>query len=104
MTFNLTLANGTATGGGADFGAADASNLQVSTDNGATWINATSATIAAGTTSVLVRTPITDDALDEAAENFTLTAQRTGGPISRRERGGHGDDQRQRCDAVAGDQ
>ena len=79
--FNLTLTNGTATGGGTDFGAADATNLQVSTDNGLTWNNATTATIAAGTTFVKVRTPITDDALDEAVENFTLTVQRTGGPI-----------------------
>ena len=28
---------------------------------------------------MLVRTPITNDALDEAAETFTLTATRTGG-------------------------
>ena len=61
----LALANGSALGGGVDYGTAGAGNLQVSTDGGTTWIDATSATIAAGTTSVLVRTPITDDALDE---------------------------------------
>ena len=44
-----------------------------------TWTDATTATIAAGTTSVLVRTPIVDDALNEAAETFTLTATRTAG-------------------------
>ena len=38
-----------------------------------------SATFAAGSTSVLVRTAITDDALDEAAEGFTLTATQTAG-------------------------
>ena len=62
VSFNLTLANGTATGGGVDFGAADTTNLQVSTDNGTTWNDATNVTIVAGTTSVLVRTPIIDDA------------------------------------------
>ena len=34
---------------------------------------------AAGATSVLVRTPINNDALDENAESFTLTATRTAG-------------------------
>ena len=73
---NLALANGTAT---------------VGTDTGATAAlaglhrrrhdldNATSATIAAGSTSVLVRTPIVNDLLDEAAETFTLTATTTAG-------------------------
>ena len=79
VTVNLALANGTATGGGVDFGTAGAGNLQVSTDNGTTWNDATTATIAAGTTSVLVRTPIVDDSLNESAENFTLTATRTAG-------------------------
>ena len=45
----------------------------------ATWVDATSATITAGTTKVLVRTPITDDLLDENLETFTLTATRTAG-------------------------
>ena len=34
-------------------------------------------TIAAGSTSVLVRTPIVNDLLDENAETFTLTATNT---------------------------
>nr|CBA31110.1 hypothetical protein Csp_C26910 [Curvibacter putative symbiont of Hydra magnipapillata] len=76
---NLALTNGSATGTGTDYGSATATNLQVSTDGGTTWSNATTATIAAGTTSVLVRTPITNDALDEVNENFTLTATRTAG-------------------------
>src|SRR5207253_2086662 len=46
---------------------------------GTTWASTTSATIAAGTTSILVRTPIVDDALNETSENFSLTATRTAG-------------------------
>ncbi|WP_425584668.1 Calx-beta domain-containing protein, partial [Viridibacterium curvum] len=81
-TVSLALANGTATGTGTDYGSGTATNLQVSTDGGTTWTNATSATIAAGSTSVLVRTPITEDAIAESAENFTLTATRTAGTTS----------------------
>ena len=75
MSFSLALADGTATGGGVDYGA----GLEVSTDGGTNWNPATTATIAAGATSVLVRTPINNDALNEAAETFTLTATRTAG-------------------------
>ncbi|MBK9395562.1 MAG: hypothetical protein IPN40_17535 [Uliginosibacterium sp.] len=71
-----------ATGGGVDFGSGTATNLQVSTDSGTTWTNATSATIAAGTTSVLVRTPVTNDTIDELNETFTLTATTTAGTTS----------------------
>ena len=77
--FSLVLSNGTATGGGTDYGAAGATNLQVSNDNGATWSNATTATIPANSTYVLVRTPITADAINEVSETFTLTATRTSG-------------------------
>jgi VCBS repeat-containing protein len=80
--FSLALANGTATGGGTDYGAAGATNLQVSTNNGATWVNATTATIAPSDTYVLVRTPITADVLNEVGETFTLTATRTSGVTS----------------------
>ncbi|MGB8168786.1 MAG: Calx-beta domain-containing protein, partial [Chthoniobacteraceae bacterium] len=79
VSVNLALANGTALGGGTDYGNAGPTNLQVSTDGGTTWVSATTATIAAGSTSVLVRTPIVNDALDEAAETFTLTATKTAG-------------------------
>ena len=75
VSFSLVLAAGTATGGGVDFG----TGLEVSTDGGTNWSPATTATIGAGLTSVLVRTPINNDALDEAAETFTLTATRTSG-------------------------
>ncbi|WP_047534071.1 immunoglobulin-like domain-containing protein [Methylotenera sp. N17] len=78
-TFSLALANGTATGGGVDYGAAGATNIQVSTDNGATWSNATTATIPINGTYVLVRTPITQDNITEVSETFTLTATRTVG-------------------------
>ena len=78
-TFNLALASGTATGGGVDYGAAGATNLQVSTNNGATWVNATSVTIPINATYVLVRTPINSDSISEGSETFTLTATRTSG-------------------------
>lgn len=74
VTFDLTLADVTATGTGTDYGTGGADNLQVSTDGGFSWIDATSATIAAGETSVLVRTPIIGDGVSESAETFTLTA------------------------------
>ncbi|MBC3876161.1 hypothetical protein, partial [Undibacterium flavidum] len=74
---SLALGGGTATGSGTDYGSATATNLQVSTDGGATWGNATTATIAAGSTSVLVRTPITDDLINEVTETFDLTVTRT---------------------------
>ncbi|MBT9540724.1 immunoglobulin-like domain-containing protein, partial [Thiobacillus sp.] len=72
-TVNLALTNGSA--GAADFGP----GLEVSTDGGTIWLAATSATFPANQTSVLVRTPIASDALDEASENFSLTATRTVG-------------------------
>ena len=81
-TFNLALASSganPATGGGTDYGAAGATNLQVSTDNGATWSNATTVTIPINQTFVLVRTPITIDNITEGSETFTLTATRTAG-------------------------
>ncbi|WP_413699249.1 Calx-beta domain-containing protein [Psychromonas sp. KJ10-10] len=74
VSVDLTSVTGTAIA--SDF---DATNMQVSTDAGVTWTNATSATIVAGETSVLVRIPTIDDAIDESAENFTLTATVTAG-------------------------
>jgi hypothetical protein len=82
VTLSLALANGTAIGGGVDYGSGGANNLQVSTNGGTTWSNAASVTIPAGSTSVLVRTPLVNDALDEANERFTLTATRTAGTTS----------------------
>ena len=60
MSVSLALADGTAVGGGTDYGA----TLEVSTDGGATWTPGSTATIAAGSAGVLVRAPITDDALN----------------------------------------
>ena len=78
VSLSLALAGVTATGGGVDYGSAGATNLQVSTDNGVTWANSTTATIAAGATSVLVRTPVIADALDENNETFSLTVTNLG--------------------------
>lgn len=87
VTVSLALAAGRADGQGLDFGASDASNLQVSV-NGIDWINATSATFAAGATQLFVRTPvITDNGVGadgkpthvEGNESFTLTATVTAG-------------------------
>ena len=73
---SLALANGTATGSGTDYGATTAANLQISTDGGLTWSDATSYTFAPGSTSLLARTPIIDDAVYEpgAGETFRMTA------------------------------
>ena len=80
-TVSLALAGVSATAGGVDFGSAGAGNLQVSTNGGLTWADAGSYTFAPGTTSVLVRAPIVDDAVYETAtgETFTLTATTTAG-------------------------
>jgi Ca2+-binding RTX toxin-like protein len=77
ITANLALANGTATGGGVDFGTAGAGNLQVF--DGSNWVDATSVTFNPGQTSVQVRTPLVNDGLIEAAETFTLIASAASG-------------------------
>jgi Ca2+-binding RTX toxin-like protein len=81
-TLDLTLADGTASGAGVDYGSTGPDNLQVSLDNGQTWTNATSVTIPAGTTAVLVRTPITNDGTYEPNETFTLTATVLAGDVN----------------------
>ncbi|MEO6409614.1 MAG: Calx-beta domain-containing protein, partial [Burkholderiaceae bacterium] len=73
-TVSLATTPGTATAG-ADYLTA----LEVSTDGGATWHAGSTATIAAGATSVLVRAPIVDDTIDEFDESFSLVATRTAG-------------------------
>ena len=60
VTVSLALKGLRAEGGGVDFGASDATNLQVSAD-GVTWTNATSASFAAGTTELFVRTAVVAD-------------------------------------------
>lgn len=81
-TFNLTLNDGTATGGGVDYGSTGTNNLQVSLDNGQTWVDATTVTIPAGATTVLVRTPVTNDATYEPNETFSLTATLVSGDVN----------------------
>ena len=72
VSFTLSLADGTATGTGTDYGTAGADNIQVFV--GATWTDATSATILAGDSSIQVRTAIVDDVFADDGETFTLTA------------------------------
>ena len=77
VDLSLSLANGTALGGGVDFGAAAAGNLQVF--DGTSWVDATTATISAGNMLVQVRVPIVDDMIDEPNEDYTLTVDVTAG-------------------------
>ncbi len=72
-TVSLALASGSADSG--DYGP----TLQVSTDGGLTWTTTSTVVIPANQASILVRTPVINDALDEANETFTLTATRTAG-------------------------
>jgi hypothetical protein len=68
-TVTLTLADGTAID--ADYNEA---YFQYSTDNGATWNDVTGAiSVAAGDSSLLVKTDTYQDLIDEADETFTLT-------------------------------
>ncbi|MDP3059544.1 MAG: retention module-containing protein [Methylotenera sp.] len=82
ITSSLTLADVTATGGSGTGNTIDYRNnqIEVSYDNGATWIVATSVTFAAGETSALVRVLIRENSnSDVASETFTLTATTTDG-------------------------
>jgi hypothetical protein len=76
---NLALAGVGATGAGTDFGASDATTLQVSLDNGATWSNYSAAVTLPVGGAILVRTPILEDGISDNNETFTLTATPAGG-------------------------
>ncbi|MDP2034757.1 MAG: tandem-95 repeat protein [Polaromonas sp.] len=77
VTVTLATTNGTASG--ADYG----SSLEYSINGGTTWTAYSgSLVIAAGKTSVLVRTSTTPDDAIESSETFTLTATLSSGPIS----------------------
>ena len=78
-TVSLALTDGTAKGAGVDYGSTGSNNLQVSTDGGTTWLDATSATFAPNITTLLVRTPLNNDKAIEPSEAFTLTATTTAG-------------------------
>ena len=80
ISAGISLGDNTATGLGVDFGTTGVGNLQIF--NGTTWVDASTVTIAAGDTSVLARTPITDDVFEDDGETFTLTANVTAGATS----------------------
>ncbi|VUZ25498.1 Uncharacterised protein, partial [uncultured Comamonas sp.] len=78
----LELADGTATGGGVDFGSTGSDNLQYSQDGGQTWhdyVPGTSVEITGADGKLLVRTPIVNDDLTEISEDFTLEVKVLGG-------------------------
>ena len=78
ISFSLALADNTATGVGTDYGTAGTDNIQVFSSGA--WNDATSGHHSGwGKIQFKYGTPITDDALDEADEDFTLTATVTGG-------------------------
>ncbi|MEJ7928204.1 Ig-like domain-containing protein [Sphingobium sp. AN641] len=86
VTFSLTLSEQGASGGAVDYGSATGPSVEVW--NGSTWTAATSATIAAGGTSLSLRVAIkTDNGTDaqgkatnvEGNERFALTATVTAG-------------------------
>ncbi len=74
VVIGVGLADGTATGGGIDFGAG------LEYFDGASWQPVTGdLSIAAGSTNLQVRTTITDDALADGGETFSLIATRVSG-------------------------
>ncbi|HVZ42985.1 MAG TPA: Calx-beta domain-containing protein, partial [Ramlibacter sp.] len=76
----LELDGGTASPGGTDFGSGGSNNLQISRDGGLTWTNYTPGGIDLPLSgSVLVRTEITDDGIQDNNEQFTLVATPQGG-------------------------
>ncbi len=81
QTISLVLGGGTASGAGTDYGSATATaNLQYSLDGGSTWSNYSDTGAPTLTdTSMLVRTPVVEDSLQDNGETFTLTATPAGG-------------------------
>jgi hypothetical protein len=79
QSVSLALAGTGATAGGTDFGAADATRLQVSLDNGATWTNYSAAVNLPAGGAILARTPVREDSFSDNNETFTLTATPAGG-------------------------
>lgn len=75
QSITLALAGVTAAAGGVDFGP----GLAFSVDGGSTWSPYNAAFVMPASGSVLVRTPIINDSLDEGQETFTLTATPAGG-------------------------
>ena len=81
-SISLALVNGSAQGGGVDYGSTGTNNLQVSLDGGQTWVDGASVTLPAGVASFLVRTPVVSDALREGDETFVLSATAVAGDVS----------------------
>lgn len=81
QVITLVLANGTgAQGGGTDYGSATATtNLQYSLDGGTTWLDYSTTGAPTVVSSMLVRTPIIEDSIQDNGETFTLTATPAGG-------------------------
>ncbi|QSZ42096.1 hypothetical protein GJV85_08220 [Sulfurimonas aquatica] len=75
VVFDLSTSDGTALVAQPDY----TNSFEVSTDGGTIWNSATSATIAAGSTSILVRVPTNADVLNEGSETFDLVATVTAG-------------------------
>ena len=72
IDLTLALTAGTATGDGVDFGDAGPADIEVF--DGFSWIAVNAATMAAGETTLLARTALIGDALIEADETLTLSA------------------------------
>ena len=75
----LELTGDSATGGGTDFGAPGPSNLQVSTDSGASWSNYADTATLPASAAMLVRTTVNEDNISDNSETFNLTATPAGG-------------------------
>lgn len=76
VKFDFRFEDGTATSG-VDFARAGSpfGHMQVSVDEGRTWVTSTCATFAPGQTHILVRTTIVNDSIREGREDFKLIAQ-----------------------------
>jgi Calx-beta domain len=90
VTLALGLSGRTASGDGVDYGIAGQPGIEVSTNNGVSWAAATSATFAAGATSILARIATVADNSGvgtatlnkENNERFTLSAIVSAGTIA----------------------
>ena len=84
ISFTPTVADGTGTAGGVDAGSATGSGLEFFDSSSNAWLPVTSSvTLAPGTTSVLLRTPIIDDGTAEGTETVLIQSGAiTGGVLN----------------------
>ncbi len=75
----LSLSAIDSTDEGVDFGRADGSGLQVSLDNGQSWIDYHTQVALPSEGRMLVRTPLVDDNISDNGERFSLTVTPAGG-------------------------